>query len=225
MLTFTGFLSQANTAFSGGQNAATISVSRIRSALGMDSGRYTEAEGGDDVLLLDCLGIDGLYHGCLSKPARAAYSEPDKKIPLWLQNPPPDETGLGFQPDGQMGTSAAILTMEYGLPFGRTALVAMIRTDIGRLSLYRDTMVFGLYGTYGADENFKFKKVIVPNIDEYGCMTGLREADTTDPRELKSVLAYIELCKNRIFESSVLHARDIWKGVQKNQPPAAPQIS
>ena len=204
---------------------ASVPVSHIHKALGMDSGRYGEAEGGDDVLLLDCLGIDGLYHGLLSEPARAAYSEPDKKIPLWLQNPPPDETGMGFPPDGQMGTSAAILTMEYRLPFGRTALVAMIRTDIGRLSLYRDTMVFGLYGTYGADETFKFKKVIVPNIDEYGCMTGLREANIADPREIKSALAYIELCKNKIFESSILHARDLWKGVQKSMALATPQIS
>lgn len=224
MISFTDLFEKVSKPFIAPKPA--VPLSQIREALGLDSDRYIAAEEGDDVLLLDCLGIDGLYHGHLSEPAIAAYSDPTRKTPVWVQNPPPDETGLGFPPDGEMGTSAAMLVSEYCLPFGRTALVAMVRTELGRFSLYRDTMVFGLYGTYGDDKNFKLKKILVPRIDRYGCMDGVREADLSNPAEINASLLFLSLCKSKIFEGSSLFARDVWKQLLRNSaPPSVPHVS
>lgn len=224
MISLTGMFEKVSKLFMAPEPA--VPLPRIREALGLDSGRYVAAEIGDDVLLLDCLGIDGLYHGHFSNSAVAAYSDPARKTPVWLQNPPPDETGLGFPPDGEMGTSAAMLVSEYRLPFDRTALVAMVRTELGRLSLYRDTMVFGLYGTYGGNENFKLKKILVPRIDQYGCMNGVREADLSNPAEINASLLFLSLCKSKIFEGSSLFARDVWKQLLRNSaPPSIPHVS
>lgn len=205
-----------------------VHVDEVRDALGLDSGRYAEADITDDFMLLYCLGIGGLYHGCMAKPAIAAYSEPDKKLPFWDQNPPPDENGTAFPPDRQLAASAAVIASEYRLPFGRTALITMARSELaGQSLLYRDTVVFGLYGTYdtyGNDKNFKFKKILVPAIDEYGCMNGLREADLSNPKEINAALVYLKSCKDRIFDGSPLFARDNWKQISKSGTAAAPRI-
>lgn len=211
-----------------GNDGFHVPVSEIRNALSMGSDRYAEADITDDFMLLYCLGIGGLYHGYMAKPAIAVYSDPDKKLPFWEQNPPPDENGTAFPPDRQLATSAAIIASEYRLPFGRTALIAMVRSElVGQSVLYRDTVVFGLYGTYdtyGNGKNFKFKKILVPAIDEYGCMNGLREVDLSNPKEIGTALTYLKSCKDRIFDGSPLFARDNWKQISKNGSAPAPRV-
>ncbi|MBI4031906.1 MAG: hypothetical protein HY370_09535 [Proteobacteria bacterium] len=199
--------------FKGG---VTVPLSEVYEALGLDSGRYEAAEAGDNALLLDCLNMNGLYHEMLAGPVRAVYADPDKKIPLWLKNPPPDDSGTSFPPDAQMSTSPAILVCEYRLPFGHHALFSVVRGDILKLKEYRQTAVFGLYGTTDG-KDFKFRKLLVPKIDSYRCLNGLQEAEVTDLIVIKQALSYLTSCKERVFNGESLFARDIWKKTLENK--------
>lgn len=200
------------------KNKVTIPLNELREALGLDSGRFVTAEAGDDALLLDCLDMNGLYHEMLAGPVRAVYADPGKKLPLWLKNPPPDESGTGFPPDAERGASPAILVCEYRLPFtNRHAIFAVVRSDILKLKEYRQTAVFGLYGTSDG-ANFTLRKLLVPKIDSYRCLNGLQEADVTSPIAVKMALSYLKLCKERIFEGSPLFARETWKLAQNDGP-------
>ena len=151
--------------------------------------------------------------------ARCAYADRNRRIVI--PGAPSSHISEGTR-DEYIRSSAAVMTTDYMVGFGRRAIVAVIRQDVKNLDNFFDSMAFGIYGTYDKGGNLRVKKMLVPEIDQQRRMTGLRKVDVSDPAEIETALKFAELCKKQIFSGTPLNARDNMREAMESKTPPSP---
>lgn len=197
-----------------------IPLSRLEKLLDLGNPRYVTEEH-HQAAAMQYLGLSFSTMGDeVYGSARCAYTDEKRKTAVTAIV---FEDGVPKRDEWRVRSSAAIMAADYQSRFMKRTFAVIIRSDIHDEEDLFETMVFGLHGTCDKNGNLKVKKIMVPEIDEFRRMKGLREADVTDPAEVETALSYFELCKKQIFDGGPLRARDNWREVsERKTPPASP---